>query len=166
MCVLASCADPGSMPSSESETAPSAVDGEDQGEPAPRDPAQADLASAAPAPAELAADELEAFASPDDAIAAYRGPRVGVTPDVERVQAGVPFHLTASITDADGVAVPVDDSMRFTWRLPDGWQLEGEGAVVTVTPDALPDGTDPIDVGVAIDRDGARLVRGGVMLAR
>lgn len=156
LCVLASCADPGPV-STDPVAEPSAAD--------------VSTPTAAPAshelaPAELSPDEIESFASADDAIAAYRGPRIAVTPNVSAVLAGVPFTLTASLTDADGASVPVDDSMTFTWRLPDGWRIEGGGAEVTVTADALPEGTDPIDVGVAVDRDGARLVRGGVMLAR
>ncbi|MFK7984959.1 MAG: hypothetical protein AB8I08_02935 [Sandaracinaceae bacterium] len=152
--LLGACADPGPLPeptldSVEADGLASAVSD-----------------SVAPAPAELSAEEVAAFASAEDAIAAYRGPRVSVTPDVERVQAGVPFVLRTTLTDADGATIPVDDSMTFSWRLPDGWQIEGEGAEVSIVPSSLPEGTEPIDVGVSIERAGARLVRGGVMLAR
>ena len=101
--------------------------------------------------------------SPEDAIRSYRGPRIEITANPDLVSPGVPILLRARLTDADGRAIDVTEDTRFAWRLPEGWTLEGEGADVTVTPpEALAPGET--DIGVAVERGGSPLVRGGVIL--
>lgn len=111
----------------------------------------------------VSAEGAQGLTTSADPLDGYRGPRIAIQASPDGLAPATPVRLTVQVTTAEGRRLELDETAAVTWRVPDGWAVEGEGATITLTPpDVLP--TGELDVGVRVERRGEPPVRGGILL--
>ena len=106
--------------------------------------------------------EDEAEAEPEETERrGVDGHRLSIDAETTRMAVGESADFSASVVTVDDADLVELDEPVYRWDVPDGWEVDGEGADVTVTAsDEI--ATDSADIRVAIEDASGLEIRGGM----
>ncbi len=107
--------------------------------------------------------EAEAEAEPEETVRrGVDGHRLSIDAETTRMAVGESADFSASVVTVDDAdLVELDEPVDYRWDVPDGWEVDGDGADVTVT--ASDDiAADSADIRVAIEDASGLEIRGGM----
>lgn len=91
----------------------------------------------------------------------WEGPLLSIRVEPCEARPGQELVLTANLVTREGQPAQISPPARYTWELPEGWKLEGDGATVkaVVSPEAR---GGESEVRLRIEDGAGQQVRGGV----